>query len=204
MPQVQFVYFDLGNVIVHFSHQQACQQLADLLEVETGQVCRLMFETDLNQRYDCGEVDSSGFHAEFSRLIDKISDRNDFFQAYNQIFVLNTPIVPLVVGLRQAGVRLGILSNTSPSHWEFLADKYTILNEYFDSVVLSYEVGACKPAESIYRRAIESAQTPPGRIFYMDDRPENVAGGVSCGMDAVLFTSVQEIRQQLLLRDIIV
>jgi HAD superfamily hydrolase (TIGR01509 family) len=204
MSQVQFVYFDLGNVIVNFSHQQACQQLGDLLGVGPERVWRVMFESDLNSLYDVGELDSNDFHREFSRIIGKTSNRQQFFRAYSQIFELKAAVVSLVVGLRQARIRLGILSNTSPAHWDYLTARYPILGEYFESLILSYQVGACKPAETIYWRAIEAAQAPPEAIFFMDDRPENVAGAASCGIDAVLFTSVAEIRQQLLLRGIMV
>jgi len=204
MKKTKFVYFDLGNVILGFSHEQACRQIGALIGSPWQSVWEVLFEADLNGRFDAGEIDSTCFHQEFSQKVGRNSDFRLFFNAYNDIFVLNNPVVSLIVGLTQLGIPLGVLSNTSPSHWEFVLRRYTIVREYFQHFVLSFEVGACKPSSAIYKIAIETAGHPADSIFFMDDRPDNVAGAVSCGIDAVTFSSVQQIRNYLLLQGIIV
>ena len=44
------------------------------------------------------------------------------------------------------------------------------------AVVLSYEVKAMKPARSIYDFATQQAGVPAERIFFTDDRLDNIAG----------------------------
>jgi putative hydrolase of the HAD superfamily len=94
------------------------------------------------------------------------------------------------VQLKAAGYRLGILSNTSPAHWEFIADgRFTLIRSFFDVCVLSYQVGAMKPEAEIYRAAEVRAGVAAEHVFFVDDRAENVAGARCCGFDAVQYTT---------------
>jgi len=103
-----------------------------------------------------------------------------------------------VAGLRNVGYRLGILSNTHESHWEFVHDgRFGLIRHAFETVVLSYQVGAMKPDPRIYEVAAEQAGFACNEIFFTDDRSENVAGAQAAGMDAVQFTSARTLAADL-------
>ncbi len=68
-----------------------------------------------------------------------------------------------------------------------------MIPDYFRSHILSFELGAMKPDPPIYQAAVEAAGIPAGEVFFTDDRPENVAGAKQVGIDAVLFTSPQQL-----------
>ena len=106
----------------------------------------------------------------------------------SNIFELNLSMVPLITQLSRTGHRLGILSNTSASHWEYCRRHFAILRDCFEKKILSYEVGTMKPQEAIYQAAIDATGVPAAKIFYTDDLEPNIQGGVECGMDAVLYT----------------
>ena len=85
-----------------------------------------------------------------------------------------------------AGYRLGILSNTCEAHWEYVSDgRYMVVRDLFELRVLSYEERCSKPEVAIYEVAARRAGTDPERIFFVDDRPENVRRGqasrIRCG-----------------------
>jgi HAD superfamily hydrolase (TIGR01509 family) len=119
------------------------------------------------------------------------------------MFSLNTPVVPIVAQLRAAGQRIGILSNTSPAHWEFVTDgRYTLLPGYFAVTALSYQLKALKPERAVYDAAAKLAGTKPRDIFFVDDRPENVEGARAAGFDAVQFTTATQLADDLRKRGI--
>ncbi len=91
---------------------------------------------------------------------------------------------PALNALQEAGVELGILSNTWPS----LDRKYRLLGlrEYFRAFVLSCHVGCSKPDTRIFRAAIEALGLPPENILFVDDAPENVEAASKLGLAAVL------------------
>ena len=65
------------------------------------------------------------------------------------------------------------------------------------NAVLSYEVRSLKPEPAIYDEAIRRAGVAADRIFFVDDRVENVEGARRAGMDAVVFTGVDQLQREL-------
>jgi putative hydrolase of the HAD superfamily len=180
----------MGNVLLHFDHRRAARQMADVAGVSEETAWRVVFETDLECRYEAGRITSDEFYDEFCRETQSRPDRAKLAHAAGAIFELNVPIVPLVAQLQSAGHRTGVLSNTCEWHWRYCIDgRYALLPGAFEQLVLSYEVRTMKPEAEIYKRAIAAAGVAAAEIFFVDDRQENVAGAVAAGIDAVLYES---------------
>jgi putative hydrolase of the HAD superfamily len=54
-----------------------------------------------------------------------------------------------------------------------------------------------KPDPRIFRLAIEKAGVAPEKIFFADDRIENVEGARLAGIEAIQFKSEKQLRQEL-------
>jgi putative hydrolase of the HAD superfamily len=61
------------------------------------------------------------------------------------------------------------------------------LRRYFKVALSSCYVGLRKPHPAIYRRALDILGTPPGRVLFIDDRPENAAAAADSGMRTIRF-----------------
>lgn len=158
---------------------------------------------DLEDRCERGELDARGLYDLFCYQTRTQPDFDQLERAGCDIFTLNHALTPLVAHLAAAGHRLGVLSNTSESHWKFVTDgHYWLLPGPFEQFVLSFEQRAMKPERSIYEAAIERAGVPAREIFFCDDRSENVAGALAAGMDAVPFFSVQQLAKELYVRGV--
>ena len=198
-----FLYFDVGNVLLKFSHERQCAQMAAVANVDVVTMQRAIFDAGLFGRCERGELSEQEIYEELCAALDVRPDFEALKRAGSDIFWCHTPMVPVIGHLMAAGHRLGILSNTSESHWSWIADgRYAILPNSFEQLVLSHEVGAMKPDEKIYRVAIERAGVPPGEIFFTDDKPENVEAARQLGIDAEPFTSVEALVRQLRARGI--
>jgi putative hydrolase of the HAD superfamily len=92
-----------------------------------------------------------------------------------------------VAALRAAGVTTVVVSNSFGRH---AYDDYG-LEERFDHIVLSAEVGARKPAGAIYRRAIELAGCAPAEALFVDDLEQNIVAARRAGLRALLHTEPQ-------------
>jgi putative hydrolase of the HAD superfamily len=205
MP-LSFFYFDLGNVLLHFDHHRAARQMADVAGLDTEQVYELVFEGDLERRCELGELTAGELYEIFCEKTGTKPDFDELERAGSNIFELNMSILSVVGQLDAAGYRLGVLSNTSDSHWRFASDgRFGILNPalgMFDEHVLSYEVGAMKPDPQIFAAAADKAGVPVGEVFFTDDRPENVDGARNVGFDAVLYTTTPQLVRDLLARKV--
>ena len=186
----KFIYFDLGNVLVYFDHWIACRQMARVAGLTAERVWQVVFESDLEHRYESGQVDDHGFYEAFCQATATRPDYEQLLIAGSDIFRLNHSLLPVVAQIDGAGYPLGILSNTSPAHWAWVtAGRFGIVNLAFDRAALSYEIGVCKPDPRIYAAAAELADVRPEEIFFVDDMPENVAAARQAGFDAVLYTT---------------
>lgn len=197
----EFFLFDLGNVLVHFDHQLACQQLQALLGGDEQQIWEVLFERGLEREYESGlpaEVFCQRLRDTFSS---EATDRM-LLEAHADIFTLSHSMVPLVNQLSAAGHALGILSNTCPSHWQHCCRKFRLVRTLFETTVLSFEVGSMKPDPAIFHTAIERVGVVPARILFVDDLPQNVEIARSMGFDAVLYSTMREFCRELMARHV--
>jgi FMN phosphatase YigB (HAD superfamily) len=192
-----FVYFDLGNVILHFSHARMCQQIAVLLRAEPEETRKFLFSPEISLPYERGRLTTDELIAKLNERFQAQLSVPQARQALGDIFWLNTSIIPLIAGLKSAGYGIGILSNTCDAHWEVARERFSILDSMFDVQVLSFRVDATKPDQEIYDKAAEIAGCSTRELFFVDDLLENVEGARQAGVDAVLFTNTQSLADDL-------
>jgi putative hydrolase of the HAD superfamily len=92
------------------------------------------------------------------------------------------PMYAAIYGLREAGLRTGLLSNS----WGFADYPRHLFPAMFDTVVISGEVGMRKPEEQIFLHTARALGLAPGQCVFIDDLPANVAAAEATGMTGVL------------------
>ena len=82
---------------------------------------------------------------------------------------------------RAGGVRTALVSNSwSTSHYD-----RSSLDQLFDAIVISGEVGLNKPDAEIFELAADRVRVPAGECVFVDDLRENCEGAERVGMTAV-------------------
>jgi epoxide hydrolase-like predicted phosphatase len=102
-------------------------------------------------------------------------------------FTPNEPVVDAVRAVRAAGGRTAVVTNNvrELSHtWRPVLP----LDELFDTVVDSCEVGLRKPNPAIYRLACERLGVAPERAVLLDDIESNLRGAEAAGLRAIHVT----------------
>jgi putative hydrolase of the HAD superfamily len=193
----RILYFDLGKVLVEFSHERMCQQMAEAAGTTREAVWETIFgDADCRAaqlQYETGHLSTDQFFDHFCRATGTAPDRKRLADAVCDIFSPIEPMWELARNLVAAGNRLAILSNTNSLQWEYVTDgRFPLLAvgqaaSAFDWAIVSYEVGAMKPDAAIYEAAIQRAGVAANEVFFTDDRLENVEGARAVGIDAVQF-----------------
>ena len=91
---------------------------------------------------------------------------------------------------------VGALNNEARETNEFRFESFGLRN-YFDVALSSCYLGLRKPEPAMYQRALDILGGPAGRILFIDDRPENVAGAADAGMKAIRFEGADSLRPEL-------
>lgn len=202
MQTIDFIYFDLGKVILDFDHETGCRQVSSISDVSPERVKQVIFDSGLQNKYETGLITCDEFHATFCGETGSQLGKQGLLNALSDIFVPNINMLPLIAQLSAVNFPIGILSNTCRAHWELVYRRYTILRQCFGRVVLSYEVNSMKPDPKIYNQAVELAGCRVGNCFFMDDKQENVDGASAAGMDAELYRSVPQLLEALVARGV--
>ncbi len=194
---IQFLYFDLGNVLANFTVERMLRQVSDAAGVEVEQVREVVFDGGLQADFETGRITPRQFYDRFCRETGTCADYHALEFAASDIFDLNVPILPVLTGLTEAGRPMGILSNTCETHWEHCYRRFSILPGLFGTYALSYRLGVMKPDAEIFLAAAELAGCGPAEIFYLDDMPRHVEGARAIGFDAVQYTGAPQLRAEL-------
>jgi glucose-1-phosphatase len=195
----EFVFLDLGHVLVSFDRDRAIAQAITTSGGDPTAVTAVLLDLDLLDAVERGTLDWAGFHVEFCRRTGTAPDPAALAHAVSDMFSLKIDMLPLIARLTRAGCGLGILSNTCGPHWDHLTQVagYGVLTTGFDTIVLSHEVGYRKPEAEIFAAAARMAGVAPERIFFTDDIEEHVVSARAAGWDAEVFTSAAALAEAL-------
>jgi len=98
----------------------------------------------------------------------------------------------LIDDLEAAGVRLALLSN-APDDMARVIESLPVA-QHFEHLLFSCDLGAAKPGEACFHRALDRLGAPAAEVTFVDDRADNVAAAARLGMCAVHFTDVEKAR----------
>lgn len=98
-------------------------------------------------------------------------------------------------GLRDRGLRTGILSNSGPGARE--AERHYGFEAITDDIVYSHEVGLKKPDPAVFALAGSRLDVEPVEIAFLDDVPANVAAARLAGWHGVLHEETERSIAQL-------
>lgn len=91
--------------------------------------------------------------------------------------------VEAALGRLRARLRLGMLSDALPSFAGFALGRG--MDRYFEAMVFSTQLGACKPDAKMYAAICRKMDVEPRACLFVDDRPCNLTGAMDFGMAAV-------------------
>jgi putative hydrolase of the HAD superfamily len=92
-------------------------------------------------------------------------------------------VLPVLRQLRSRGIKTAIVSNCDENTRDLLVELGVAA--LTDTLVLSCEVGALKPAARIYQRALDQLGVTAGAALFVDDSAVYCAGAAELGISAV-------------------
>jgi FMN phosphatase YigB (HAD superfamily) len=202
LENVKAVLVDLGNVIARFSHPKACEQIAALREPrgDAGAIYRWIFGQTgwegINRLLETGELAPEDFWIRCREAWALRCGREEFFEAWSDIFEIDRVMVEEVIRLRDT-CPVYLCSNTNPLHWSQVMRLEPRLGSLFDGLFLSYHVGARKPSETYFRHVTAKIGLAAGECLLIDDLEVNTEAARKLGIRAVRFEAVDKLRRDL-------
>lgn len=203
MRRPQAVVFDLGGVLIDWDPRYLYRKLL----ADEEQVERFIAEVttaEWNNEQDRGRP--------FAEAVAELSTRHpehaELIAAYHERWreMLGGPIEPTVALLRALKERgdaaLYALTNWSAETFPIAEERYDFLR-WFDGILVSGREGVVKPDTAIFSLLCERFAVPAEATLFIDDAPANVQGARDAGLDAVRYTTPEQLRADLAKRGLL-
>jgi putative hydrolase of the HAD superfamily len=109
---------------------------------------------------------------------------------------LNPAMLAWIPRLKQAGFRLGILSNMPDGVLAYMRPRFPWLAQ-FDHLTWSCELGVVKPDPAIFLHTVKKLAVSPDQALFIDNLEKNVAGAEAVGLHAALFENLEQLQNDL-------
>src|SRR5580698_9253156 len=195
-PARPWVLADFGEVISDPLPAQTILELADLAGQQAAEFRGRYWK--FRPPYDLGQSDRAYWSAVLGR---DLQAEPQLVEAMVRVDIagwmtLNPATLPTLITFgAHAGVRLGLLSN-APEPLAAAID-HSGWSARFDRRFYSCRLGLAKPDPAVFEAVLDDLGATPQSVLFIDDRAENVLAATALGLQAVRFTSAQELPDQL-------
>lgn len=203
-PRPSAVLLDLGGVFLDWDPRYLYRKLFgdDVAGMEDflANICTPVWHSEQDRGQSIAEACAER-RAKFpghAELIDAWGER-----AEEMVRGVIQGSVDLFAELKATGVPCYALSNMERENWERRTEIYDFLG-WFDGYFISGLEGVIKPDPEYFRRALERLDLQPDEVLFIDDRPENTAAAGALGIPAVVFTTPEALRGELVGRGLLV
>jgi len=189
---IRNIIFDLGDVILNIDIPLTFRAFSELSGLPVEELNKLFTQNELFRKFETGEVDEPAFRSLVRKVLamPELSDEA-IDQAWNALLLDIPPARIDLLKKLSVNYRLYLLSNTSSIHIrrvnEILQETAGIprLDELFNQVFLSYELGIMKPAPEIYRKVLERAGLDATETLFLDDNLANTNAASELGIQVI-------------------
>lgn len=136
---------------------------------------------------ETGRIDEAEFEPKFAQIL----GLEDAERLIDRLFAGSKPDEPMLAAVKAArasGIRTGLISNS----WGTRRYDRAQLEQLFDGVVISGDVGIRKPAPEMYSLGAERIGMEPRACVFVDDLPFNLEPAKELGMATVHHVSAEQ------------
>jgi epoxide hydrolase-like predicted phosphatase len=182
---VRAIFFDLGGVVVRTEFQAPREHLAERLNTTYEDLNRIVFESESSRQASIGSITTEAhWDAVTRRLGRPASEAKAVREEFYAGDVMDMDLLAFIRSLRPR-YKTGVISNAWPDMREYLVERK--VDDAFDALILSAEVGVMKPEAEIYRMAMDRLGVTAREAAFVDDTPVNIDAARALGMQGILF-----------------
>lgn len=186
------LFFDLGNVLVHFDHEIFLGRISSFTNRDIRDIVHSQAYREAIHKFEIGSLQSEQFYLVMNEMFNfsEALSYDLFCEHWSDIFWVNDNLVAQLRAF-SLSYRLGIISNTNELHLEFVEKKFLRVFEFIQYRICSYRIGCAKPSAEIFEYALRASRARPEDCFYTDDIAHYISVASSLGMHTAQYVSTQ-------------
>lgn len=203
MAKIKNIVFDLGGVIIDLDRDQAVKRFKAIGVEDADQIIDTYEQKGIFREVEEGKITAEQFCQKLRDHSGKELSFDDVTNAWLG-FVVGVAQYKLdFIDQLRKDYKLYMLSNTNPfiqCEWA-LTDRFTEagrpVNDYFDKLYFSYEVGITKPDRGIFDFMIADSGMLPAETLFVDDGKSNIVIGEELGFITYMPANKEDWREPL-------
>lgn len=190
--------FDFGNVLVRWEPERVFLPYFGGDEAKYWYFWRHVCDADFRNRIDAGDDPWQTIHAQQRLHPDYAEPLAMYFTHWDEALPGEMPgMRQLVMQLKDnPNCRLYGLTNWSMATFPAARAKFPIL-QLIDNYVVSGDVKMIKPDAAIFQLLTNRFGLRPEESLFIDDNPMNIEGARRAGIDGIVFTGADNLRQSI-------
>lgn len=193
---IKNIVFDIGNVLADY-------RLKDFLAekgfdaVMIKRILKASIMSSYWEAFERSELTEEEAMKAFQSLDPEIAE--EITKAYTNIEGMITKrafAIPLIQKFKDDGYHVFYLSNYSRKAFEECKDSVEFM-KYTDGGMLSFQVGMTKPDPSMYQNFLKEYHLDAQECVFVDDTEQNVVEAKKQGFEGIVFTTYEEMMEQL-------
>jgi glucose-1-phosphatase len=188
---IKAIVWDIGGVLLRSASFENRVPLEKKFNMSSDELSSLIFGKSDNFRSQLGEISSEAHNQNIAATLSLSMEETA--QLLVDFFAKDFLDFGLVEEIRQykKSYVSAVLSNYDDTLRNNIENVWKI-NDAFQKLFISSEIGLMKPGKEIYQFLIEALALHPEEIVFIDDFIENVEGAIAVGMHAIHFQSPQQ------------
>ncbi|MEI7585521.1 HAD family phosphatase [Runella sp.] len=193
MTTIKNIIFDLGDVIINIDVPLAARSFAELSKRPLEDVQELIHQNEVFKKFETGHLSAADFRTYIRELLQQPEWSDEAIDTAWNSLLLDIPAerIEKIQELAKKGYRLFLLSNTSSIHIDEVnkilhrTTGIKQLNDLFEKLFLSYDMGIMKPHPDIYHEVLAQAGLLAHESLFLDDNADNIRAAAKVGIQTI-------------------
>lgn len=183
---IKAVIWDLGGVLVRTTDRTPRTELAERLGMTYAELDQAVFNSPSAQQATLGRITAEQHWLQVCRDLNwPVENLSEFHRLFWGGDGLDMDLIAYIRRLK-ASFKTGLLSNNWSNLRHLIETRWKI-EDAFDTLVISAEIGMIKPDPPIYQFALEQLGVQSDEVIFVDDFIENILAARNLGWRAVHF-----------------
>jgi len=197
---IKNIIFDLGGVLITLDRDEAVNRFKEAGLENAEELLSAYHQKGIFLELEEGKLSKEEFYEAVRKEAGKFISNETIDHGWLG-FLKEVPAYKMVMleELRRKGYRLYLLSNTNPvimdwAHSPAFSPQGKSIDEYFDKLYLSYQIGYTKPHTEIFQFMFKDSGMIPSESLFIDDGIANIEMGKQLGMKTYLAENGEDFR----------
>ena len=196
-PLVRNVVFDMGGVVLEWNPEKILADFYTKAPLRSTLRHALFLHPDW-RAFNRGEMEETDLLQRVALRSERpLAELTGLLDSMRESLATKPATLELLRSLQRRGIPLYCLSDMPAGVYLYLRQRHDFWDA-FSGIVISAQVRLLKPEPAIYRHLLTHHGLEAARTVFIDDLPGNVEGARACGMRAIQFRDIDQVRAELM------